>query len=312
MNPIKIEIDKKIDGSETARDQYSNINNAKKFFNFPVSPRNKYIKSINLGNINAYPSPKHLSKGNSVDKVIKEDIKKIIKQNSMNNLNNSNYIRNTNKKILELDINNIKKLNESNNELLNPNIMINNKIKSILFQNNNKIKNSHNNNILLKAGQKIFNNIDKSNIKMMSGGEANKIDITSIMEIKNKPLIIKLDPKKISSYLKGKNNKEKVKNINNKNKDLFSKINDDEQEIKRIKTPTKKIFVESYRGKIKQSLSDFINIDKNIIDKNILDLNINKNNKIKKEKSEKLVPEENHFKAVIYSQEIKKFNKALE
>ena len=172
--------------------------------------------------------------------------------------------------------------------------MLNNKMKSILFQNKNI--NNHSN-ILLKAKQKNISNFENSNLDLVNG-IINKIDITSIMELKNKPLIIKSDPKRSSSCLKGRKTNEILKQIKNKNKVLSPKfVEDEDKNI--IKTPTKRLFIESDRSKIKQSLSQLIYLDKN-------------KNKNKKENNEKIIPEENHFKAVLYSQEIKKYNKGLE
>lgn len=316
MNGLKIDLEKKFDGAETTREQHSKLNNSRKFFNFPISPRNKNIKSINLGNINARPISKNASKGNSTDRAIIENIKKIKKQSSTNNLNNSNHNNNNNNnqgkkelknlELIEKDINNFKdfkNINQQNNDLLFRKGVLNNKIKSILFQNNNI---SNHNNLLLKAKQNIFNNYDNSNIKLVSGGEINKIDLTSILELKNKPLIVKMEPKRSTSCLKGKKINEKIKSGN---KIISPKFIDDE-EIKRIKTPTKKLFIESDRNKIKESLSEYIHLDKNFI----MELKGNSTTKIKniKHLKVKLVPEENHFKAVMYSQEIKKLNKSLE
>jgi len=148
----------------------------------------------------------------------------------------------------------------------------------------------------------MFNNIDNSNIKLVSNGEINKNDLASIMELKNKPLIVKLDPKKSSSCLKGKKI-EKINNSNKNNKGLTSKILDDEEK-KRIKTPVKKLFIESDRDKVKESLSEYIKIDK------FSELSTTTKNK--SIKTVKLIPEKNHFKAVIYSQEIQKLCKNIE
>ena len=312
MNAIKIDIDKKLDGVETTREHPSKLNNSRKYFNFPISPPNKNIKSINLGNINARPVSKYMQKGGSSERTLFENLKKVKKQNSTNNLNNSNHNNNSNIQkrkeiknieLKDIDINNFKdfrKINQLNNDILFRNRIINNKIKSILFKNNN----INNNNIILKSKQNLFNNIDNSNIKLVSKGEINKSDLVSIMELKNKPLIVKLDPKKSSSCLKGKKI-EKINDSNKNNKGLTSKILDDE-EMKRIKTPVKKLFIESDRDKVKESLSEYIKLDK------FSELNGSTNTKNKNIKNVKLIPEENHFKAVIYSQEIKKLCKNIE
>ena len=63
----------------------------------------------------------------------------------------------------------------------------------------------------------------------------------------------------------------------------MTKYNNDNEKIKMVKTPTKKIVIESDK-KIKQN---------NSINKNKIEL------------------EENHFKAVLYNQEIKKLKKNL-
>ena len=310
MNAIKIDFDKKFEGAETAREQYSKINNSRKYFNFPQSPNNNNIKSLNLGNVNPRSLSKNTPKGNSSDKSTVNNIKKKHKQNSTNNLNNSN-INNKNKSVknLELkekDINNFKefKIKETNNDLLFNKEIFNNKIKSILFKN---INNNINNNLLLKTKKKgILNNIDNFNLKKININEINKIDISSIKDIKNKPMIVKLDPKRSSSCLNGKKINEKIKKVNNKKKNNSSKLID-EEETKRIKTPTKKIFIESDRSRMKESLSEIIN-------KNFMEIKGNTTTKIKnsiKPNNLKLVPEENHFKAVLYSQEIKKLHMSL-
>ena len=309
MNAIKIEIDKLFDGAETTREKHSKLNNTRKILNFPNSPRNKKIKSINLGNIDAHALQKNISKRNLLDKPNFENIKKINKQNSANNLNNNNNNgKNKQMKHLELkekDINNFKDfkiLKESKNEILFSNGILNNKIKSILFQNKN-IKN--NKNIIIKAKQSKINNFDNSNIELLKGGEAKKKDSTTLIDLKKKALIVKSeDIKRSSSSFKGKKINEQIKQINSKNKVLSSKIIEDEEK-KIIKTPKKKLFIESNR--IKQSFSQFIKIDKNI-----LELNKSSKANFTKEKKMQIMPEENHFKAVFYSQQIKKFNKGLE
>lgn len=311
MNPLKIDIDKILDGAETARELLSNLNNNKKIFNFPLSPHNKNIKSINFSIINPLPVSK--SKINSTDKAIFGNIKKLKKQKSANILNLSNqnpYIILKKKEIKnielkEKDINNFKDLKKNN--LLKDIILSNKenlkKIKKLLFQNNNNIKNHSN--LLLKAKQNLLNNFENSNIKLISKREINKVDISSIMEIKNKPLIVKVGTKRSSTCLKGKKINEKKRKSNKNKKDIFSKFYYNEED-QRIKTPTHKIFIEMDRDRIKESLSEYINLNKNIVK-----LKRNSTNKYKYLKNEKIVPEENHFKAVLFSQEIKKLNKNL-
>ena len=75
MNAIKLDIDKKLDGSQTTREHYQKLNNTRKFLKLPISPKNVNIKSLNLGNIHARPLSKHLSKENSSDKYEKNSKK---------------------------------------------------------------------------------------------------------------------------------------------------------------------------------------------------------------------------------------------
>ena len=161
------------------------------------------------------------------------------------------------------------------------------KKKSTIIQNSNNL--TYNNK--LKE--------DNFDIKFQSG-EINKIDITSIMEFKNKPLIVKLDPKRSSSTncMNEKTNNETIKIFNN---DLYTRYVSDE-EVKIIKTPSKKIIFENGKNKAKDS----ININKNSIEiKDDTETKESINDKIN------LLPEEYHFKAVLYSQELKKLNFAL-
>ena len=315
MNAVKIDINKILDGSETSRDQDSKLNNKRIIFNFPLSPKNKNVKSINLGNIK--PLSKNESKGNSSDKIIKNNINKKLKQNSTNsfkNLNyNSNVINNNIDQIKKLelkekDTNNLKEykaIKAENNDSLGHKDILNNKIKAILFQNNN-IKLNNNNNLLIKTKQKFFNNFDNPTTNLLNINEINQKDLASIKEIKNKPFFIKLEPKKNSSILKGKILNKNIKQYNDNHKNLSSKFIN-EEEIKRIKTPTKKLFHQNEKNNAKESLSEYINLDNNIdgLNRNIV-------SNIKNKNAEKIYPEENHFKAVLYSQEIKKFNNRLE
>lgn len=298
----------KIDVAETARENHLKLNNSRKFFNLALSPNNNITKSINLGNINARPLSKNSVKGDSSDNAIIDNIKKRQKQNSSNNLNNSNNHKNKSFKNLELkekDINNFKDIVKENDDLLGNKGMLSNKIQSILFKN---INNNINNNLLIKNKQNVINNI----LKMGSNNEMNIIDLAAIKEIKNKPLIVKLDSKRSSSCLNCTKVNEKAKKSNSKKKNASKNM--DDEETKRIKTPTKKIFIESDRNKMKESLSEIINMNKNIGEvKGNTTTKIKKNNNNNKaNNNEKIDPEENHFKAVLYSQEILKLRKALE
>ena len=289
MNAIKINFDNKLEGAETKREQHQKANNYRKLYNFPGSPINKNIKSINFGNIKALPVSKYIQKENSSEKLLIENLKKYKKQNSTNDLNISNHNcskGNHQKKkdlknieLTEKDINifkDFKKIYQLNNEMPIRKEIINNRIKSILCKNNN----INISNLVLKSKQNLFNKIDNSNTRIIGGGEI--------------------------SYLKSKKINEKIKFSNKNNKDKISKIVDD-KEIKRIKTPTKKLFIESDRENVKESLSERIKFDNQL-----LKLKGNTINKINGVKNDKFIPEENHFKAVIYSQNIKKLNNNLE
>ena len=124
--------------------------------------------------------------------------------------------------------------------------------------------------------------------------------LLNLKQFKNKPLIVKLDPKRSSSTncLNEKTSNETIKVFNN---DLYTRYVSDE-EVKIVKSPSKKIYLENGKDKVKEP----IYINKNSIE--IKDDTFNKesiNDKIN------LLPEEYHFKAVLYSQELKKLNFAL-
>ena len=310
MNALKIEIYKKLEGAETSREMHSKLNNTRKIFNFPLSPRNKNVKSINLGNIK--PLSKCDSKGYSSEKIIKTNNKNKKKQDSTHNFNHSNHNNNNlnnninqikNLDLKDNDIKEFKIMKMVNKHLLFQNEIANKKIKPILFPNNNI---NSNNNILIKTKKNIFNNFDNININLNNENKINKKDLSSIMDITNIPFFARIEPKKSSSYLKGKNVNKKIKHSKKSGGNLSQKFIDEEK-INRIKTPTKKLFLQNERNKVKESLSEFINFDNNIDQ-----LKNNLINDIQDKKKEKIYPEENHFKAVFYSQEIKRFNNNLE
>jgi hypothetical protein len=297
MNEIKIDIHKKFDGIDVIKEHLSNHQNNKKSYNFPLSPKNKNINSLNLGNINSRKTQKFISKDNSSDKTLLDKKKMNKKDISYNNLNDSK-INSTNKikvkgnlELKEKDINNFKefqKLKDSNNDIYFRKGSLTNRLGPILFSNN-----STKNNILLKAGQNMIQHYDSLKIKNGSE-ESNKINKKE-NELKHKPLIVKLDPKRDLNERGNSMNK----------KDNSKTKLEDKEKIKRIKTPTKKIFIESDRSR--ECLSDIFYLNKNIVE-----FNEDKNKSKNSDKIKIISPEENHFKAVFYSQEIKKFNKALE
>jgi len=298
MNELKLDLDKKLDGAETSRERNSKLNDKRRKFNFPISPRKTKNKSLNIINVSVRPISKFISKNVISNNSNKNEVKKSPKIKATNNINNSNNITNNNiikpiKKIelIEKDINNFKefkKIIDTNNDLFFQKMVLNKrKKKSTIIQNSNNL--TYNNK--LKE--------DNFDIKFQSG-EINKIDITSIMEFKNKPLIVKLDPKRSSSTncMNEKTNNETIKIFNN---DLYTRYVSDE-EVKIIKTPSKKIIFENGKSKAKDS----ININKNSIEiKDDTETKESINDKIN------LLPEEYHFKAVLYSQELKKLNFAL-
>lgn len=298
MNELKLDLDKKLDGAETSRERNSKLNDKRRKFNFPISPRKTKNKSLNIINVSVRPISKFISKNVISNNSNKNEVKKSPKIKATNNINNSNNITNNNiikpiKKIelIEKDINNFKefkKIIDTNNDLFFQKMVLNRrKKKSTIIQNSNNL--TYNNK--LKE--------DNFDIKFQSG-EINKIDITSIMEFKNKPLIVKLDPKRSSSTncMNEKTNNETIKIFNN---DLYTRYVSDE-EVKIIKTPSKKIIFENGKNKAKDS----ININKNSIEiKDDTETKESINDKIN------LLPEEYHFKAVLYSQELKKLNFAL-
>lgn len=298
MNELKLDLDKKLDEAETSRERNSKLNDKRRKFNFPISPRKTKNKSLNIINVSVRPISKFISKNLISNNSNLDKVQKSPKIKTNNNINNSNNITNNNimkpiKKIelIEKDINNFKefkKIIDTNNDLFFQRMVLNRrKKKSNIFQNSNNLTYSN----------KL--NSDNFDIKFGSG-EINKIDITSILEFKNKPLIVKLDPKRSSSTncLNEKTNNETIKVFNN---DLYTRYVSDE-EVKIVKSPSKKIYLENGKDKVKEP----IYINKNSIE--IKDDTFNKesiNDKIN------LLPEEYHFKAVLYSQELKKLNFAL-
>ena len=285
MNEIKFDIDNKLDGAKTYRDQNPKFNSTTKQFNFPNSPRNKNIKYLNLGNINTNQISKYISKANSPNQILSENIKKTFRQSIKNQINQSRNQDNA-KLIKEKKINNnddYRKIKESNYERLFQKGVLNEKLESYLFK--SKLR-SKNNNKLLNSNNNILNNIDStSRLKL----NENKKDLTSFIELKYQPFS-KINNKRSSSVLNGNKINENIKENNFIKKDslLLTKYKDNER-IKIIKTPNNKNIIESDRDK---SIYDF---NRKILNKRIT-----------------LELEENHFKAVLYTQEIKKLKKNLD
>ena len=294
MNELKLDLDKKLDGAETSRERNSKLNDKRRKFNFQISPRKTKNKSLNIINVNVHPISKFISKNAISNNSNLDGIKKSANIKINNNINNSNnnIIKPIKKReLIEKDINNFKefkKIIDTNNDLFFQRMVLNRrKKKSNIFQNSNN--NTYSNKL----------NSDNFDIKF-GNGEINKIDITSILEFKNKPLIVKLDPKRSSSTncLNEKTNNETIKVFNN---DLYTRYVSDE-EVKIVKTPSKKIFLENGKDKVKESI---------YINKNSIEIKDDTGNKDSINDKINLLPEEYHFKAVLYSQELKKLNFAL-
>ena len=297
MNELKLDLDKKLDGAETSRERNSKLNDKRRKFNFQISPRKTKNKSLNIINVSVHPISKFISKNAISNNSNLDGIKKSSNIKINNNINNSNnnIIKPIKKReLIEKDINNFKefkKIIETNNDLFFQKMVLNRrKKKSNIFQNSNNLTYSNK----LKS--------DNFDIKI-GDGEKNKINITTILEFKNKPLIVKLDPKRSSSTncMNEKTNNETIKVINN---DLYTRYVSDE-EVKIIKTPrspSKKIYLENGKDKIKEPI---------YINKNSIETKDDTGNKESINDKINLLPEEYHFKAVLYSQELKKLNFAL-
>ena len=298
MNELKLDLDKKFDGAETSRERNSKLNDKRRKFNFPISPRKTKNKSLNVINVSVRSISKFISKNaisnnSNLDKVKKTKNIKI--NNNINNTNNNIIKPIKNIELIEKDINNFKefkKIVDTNNDLFFQKMVLNRrKKKSNIFQNSNNLTYS--------------NKLKSNNFDIKFGiGEINKIDITSILEFKNKPLIVKLDPKRSSSSncINENANNETIKVFNN---DLYTRYVSDE-EVKIIKTPrsppSKKIYLENGKDKVKEPI---------YINKNSTETKDDTGNKESINDKINLLPEEYHFKAVLYSQELKKLNFAL-
>ena len=287
MNEIKLEIENKLDGSKTYRGKNSKFVNNPKHLNFPNSPRNKNINYLNLGNINTNQLSKYISKKgnyNSNNNIFLENKQKAYKQQSSNNIINS-------------QIN--KKIKEQSKERIFQKGVLNEKLESFLFKNKLKAKKNNNNNInLLDPKQKILSNINDTTTRLKLKNNEFKINLNSFMEYKQQkqPLKQKFNNKRSSSVINANKTNEIIKENNNLTyKDnLLLKYNNENEKINPVKTPIKKIIIESD--------------NKN---KRINDININSNN-IKQLNNKKIIEvEENHFKAVLYNQKIKKLKNKL-
>ena len=180
MNEIKFDLENKLDGAKTYREQNHKLMNSPRQFNFPLSPGNKIINYVNLENINTEQISKYISKKfNSTNKKLSENIKKIYQQQSANN-------------IIKNQIN--PKIKELYNERVFQKGVLDEKLESILFT--NKLKSKNNINKLLNPNQKIFNNISNAGSRLKLNNEY-KINLNSFIEHKHQPLINKFKNKRI-------------------------------------------------------------------------------------------------------------------
>ena len=210
---------------------------------------------------------------------------KISKYISQKNNNSSSKIISENLKKMNNIINNKikKKEKESIKERIFQKGVLNDKFESFLFKNKLKSKNN-NNNKLFNSKPKIINEINSTTDRLKLSNE-HKLNLNPFMENKYHPIMSKFKNKRSSSVINANSiNNEKLKEINNltyKDNLFVTKYNNnDNGKIKMGKTPNKKIIIGNTQD-IKE---------------------INYENKNKKN----LELEENHFKAVIYSQEIKR------
>ena len=60
MNELKLDLDKKLDGAETSRERNSKLNDKRRKFNFPISPRKTKNKSLNIINVSVRPISKFI------------------------------------------------------------------------------------------------------------------------------------------------------------------------------------------------------------------------------------------------------------
>ena len=209
---------------------------------------------------------------------------KISKYISQKNNNSSSKIISENLKKMNNIINNKikKKEKESIKERIFQKGVLNDKFEYFLFK--NKLKSKNNNNKLFNSKPKIINEINSTTDRLKLSNE-HKLNLNPFMENKYHPIMSKFKNKRSSSVINANSiNNEKLKEINNltyKDNLFITKYsNNDNGKIKMGKTPNKKIIIGNTQD-IKE---------------------INYENKNKKN----LELEENHFKAVIYSQEIKR------
>ena len=208
---------------------------------------------------------------------------KISKYISQKNNPSSKIISENLKKMNNIINNKIKKKEkESIKERIFQKGVLNDKFESFLFK--NKLKSKNNNNKLFNSKPKIINEINSTTDRLKLSNE-HKLNLNPFMENKYHPIMSKFKNKRSSSVINANSiNNEKLKEINNltyKDNLFITKYNNnDNGKIKMGKTPNKKIIIGNTQD-IKE---------------------INYENKNKKN----LELEENHFKAVIYSQEIKR------
>ena len=211
-------------------------------------------------------------------------------QNISKNLNST-----SNLKIQEVSsLNNIinKKVKVHTNERIFQKRILNDQFESSLFQKKLKFKSNIQNDIIynnkiLTSKPKIFNNVTYSKNLYFESND-HKINQNSIIEPKRHPIINQYINKRSSSVMNANKANEKIKRLNSL-------------------TYKESYYTKTYRNEIdktkmsrNKNQKTFMNKNENIDNSNI----IFKNN-------ENIELEENHFKAVSYTQIIKNLNKKI-
>ena len=134
---------------------------------------------------------------------------------------------------------------------------------------------------------KIFNNMTYSKNVYLESND-HKISQNSIIEPKHNPLINKYNNKRSSSVMNANKANEKIKRLNSMT------------------------YIENYFAKTKRNEIDKTRISRNMNQKTFMSKNYDINNSnLYFKKNENVELEENHFKAVSYTQIIKNLNKKI-
>lgn len=170
--------------------------------------------------------------------------------------------------------------------------ILNGQFESSLFQKKLKLKTNNQNdfiynNKIITAKPKIFNNMTYSKNVYLESND-HKISQNSIIEPKHNPLINKYNNKRSSSVMNANKANEKIKRLNSMT------------------------YIENYFAKTKRNEIDKTRISRNMNQKTFMSKNYDINNSnLYFKKNENVELEENHFKAVSYTQIIKNLNKKI-